>query len=702
MKKTDIYILILIAVVGAACFANTFPNQFVWDDRPLIVQDYHLRSLRYLPDIFSRDFFANSEDQVKYGYFRPLVTISYMGDLFLWGMRPPGFHLTNLLFHIGVCWLVYLLGRRLFIPARFPSAAAALLFAVHPVHTESVSWIAGRTDVISTFFFLLSFLLYLKASEKGAIPVRIVSLLSFLLALLAKEMAIVLPLIVLLSESVLGRRKPLAAFRRSLPYWGVVLLYLGLRYGLARVGSAPPGEESLLSIGLTCGKSFWLYLGKLIWPLKLGAYIRNPYLTSFLSPPPAAALMGAAFLILLLVKFRRDGPVMLFVMVSFLICFLPLSNFIRISAPHDMGFPVAERFLYLPSVFFVLLIGGLLPREGSLPRGLMAAGVFVLFFWSILTVSRNRDWREEGVFFRDLIRKNPASSYLSAVLGEHLIRAGDPAAGTAALKKAIDLERKEGAENQARLLNNLAAACRIQGRYEEAARHLEEARKAGGSGSALEYNAGMIDLKRGRLAAAEEFFNRALKLNPYSADTWLAKGDLCRQAGKTQAAITCFRQAVSLYPDSAELHNRLGVAAREAGDFQLSLREYDQALRLDPDHLSARVNRGVLFALLNRLDSAQADLEAVVAEKPDLWDAQNALGMVYARQGNKNLAYYKFKEIINNNPQNPDAHLNLGILHYQEGKISEARREFQTVLELKPEQPRARAFLKLLISAEQK
>jgi tetratricopeptide (TPR) repeat protein len=364
-----------------------------------------------------------------------------------------------------------------------------------------------------------------------------------------------------------------------------------------------------------------------------------------------------------------------------------------------MGFPIAERFLYLPSVFFFLLLGGLLPRKEASPRALAAAGALVLFFWSVLTVHRNRDWREEGAFFRKLVRENPSSSYLYAALGEHLIRAGEPAGGTAALEKAADLEKGREGKNQARLLNNLAAAYRLQGREEEAARFLEKARAAGGSGSALDYNAGMVYLNQDRFAAAAAAFQSSLRINPDFADAWLGLGRLYRRMGKPLPALACFRKAVSLYPDSAELHNRLGVAAREAGDYRLSLREFSRALRLDPGLHSARVNRGVLFALLNRLDSARSDLEAAVAEQPDSWDAQNSLGMVYARQGKGKLAYSKFEEIIINSPQNADAHLNLGILDYQGGNIEEARREFRAVLELKPDHRRARAFLELLDSS---
>ncbi len=210
--------LAIIAVVSFVTYSNTLTGEFIWDDRELILDNYYVKNWENLPTIFSSDFFFTSSKEGKIGYYRPLITLTYMINYSLFKINPLGYHLTNIIFHLLNGVLVYLLAVHLLKSMRVP-LLAALLFAIHPVHTESVSWIAGRTDVIACFFFLISLYCYVKFMEKRGLLLYLISLLSFTLSLFSKEMAVTLPLILIAYDyfyTTEGKKGKLAERMR---YW---------------------------------------------------------------------------------------------------------------------------------------------------------------------------------------------------------------------------------------------------------------------------------------------------------------------------------------------------------------------------------------------------------------------------------------------------------------------------------------------------
>jgi len=697
MSRFDTIVIILLVAVNFVCFGNIFKNTFIWDDRALIVRDYHLRSTRHLRDIFTRDFFSHSDEEVKYGYYRPLITVSYMSDFYFWGLNPVGFHFTNLLFHIVNCCLIYLLAVRFFPASRYPGVLAAFLFAVHPIHTESVTWIAGRTDVICAFFFLFSFLLYFRPEKYNGRPPRallLISCLSFALALLSKEAALVLPLILLFGERFYMRKKPKTVLRRTFPYWGILIGYLVWRFLIVRVQSGPKAGQALPVVFLSFFRSFWIYVYKLIWPLNLSVYIQNPYLKTPLRPSILVCVSLTLLLIYFMKKLIRSDRRIIFFIISFLICFLPFSNLIRISAPMDMGFPIAERFLYIPSIFFFLFLSAGYYRIRRFRKILLASGIIISLCWSVLTGLRNKVWKDEEYFFQNAIAETDSPSpYLYANLGQYYAEQGDYEQAIGNLEKAKELDRQGQGFIRPNLLNNLIAAYRLGGKIIEAQEVLADLKMSGYRNAFLEYNSGMLFLARKLLPEAELSLQRALEMNPRFVDARLGLARVYQEGKEYKLAADNYREAISLFPRSAELHNRLGVVYKESGAYDKARRQYDRALQIDPEHAAARANRGVVNALLNNFHAAVADLTIAARKQPELWEARNALGMAYARLGRRELARSKFIEIIKSDPENSQAHLNLGILFYQEDDFLNARRQFQTVLKLDPDNVRARNFL---------
>lgn len=687
--------LLWLAVIAAAVlpYLNSLPNDFVWDDRPLILEDHQVRSPRHLSDIFLRDFFSHSEDQVKYGYYRPVITFSYMLDLAVWGLRPAGFRATNILFHAGCAVLVVLLARRLFEGRPFVPWAAGLLFAVHPIHTESVTWIAGRTDVISSFFFLSAFLLHVLQGRD--VLRRAGALLFFSLALLAKEMAVVLPAVVFLYEALSRRAGFRTSMLRSAPYAICVVVYLVWRGAIASVSYNPSGIHSSGIYVFAAVKTFWLYVWKLVWPVRLSAYIQNPGPVGIAEASVIATLLLTFGLGLLLARALRRREGYAFPLAAFVVSFVPLMNLVRISAPFDMGFPMSERFLYLPSVFFCAALAFALDRYVS-PRalriGLCAA---LVVFWSGRTVVRNRDWRDEETFFRACIARAGDAPLLHAALGSHLSAAGRHEEAIAALDEALRLNKAQTAKEGEPILNNLGVAYRMAGRHQEALDLFDRlAARADRPSAVNAYNRGMCLLALGRPADAREAFERGLRLRPDYAEALAGLAEAQSALGDFTASAESYRRAIELFPDSAELRHARGVVLKQAGLLDEAASECRRALERKPDYSDARATLGVVLAMQGDLDGARRELSAALESDPAAHETRNALGAVLATSGDRAAARECFDAVLAARPDDVEALLGKGILLHQDGRAGDARALFERALAVDPRNARARSFLK--------
>ena len=702
--------ILLIVIAAAGLFANALRDDFVWDDRALVVEDYHIRSPRFFAEIFTRDFFSHSDDELKYGYYRPVITMSYMLDIALWGLRPAGFHATNILLHAACAVLVYLLALRLLKPTPpcgHPSGGGAtppmggvaggrgglialiagLLFAAHPVHTESVTWIAGRTDVICALFFLGS--LYLHILDRSP-ATRVLAILFFTLATLSKEMALTLPGVVFLYEFG-NDRKFRPALMRALPYAAVVAMYLVWRSAIVRVEYTPGPAADLFTLALSAVKTFWLYVLKLVWPLPLNAYIQNPYINDLLAPSIVASLLLSALVAGALWKLRGMA---FFIPASFVMMFLPLCNVLRISSPMDMGFMMAERFLYLPSAFFSIGAAWLLVRISRRPwtAGVLCASI--LAFWGSAVVARNTDWRNDETFFTRCLVQSPDAPLLHACLAGTYTREGKHADAVRHLQQAQMLIRYQTQSEAAAVRNNLAAAYIAAGEYDKALPILQDLMKGKKINALYEYNLGRCYLHTGDPRTARELFRAALTRRPNFVDAIVGIAESCEAEDRFPDAAEAYRLALSLFPKSPELHLALGVALKKNGEIDAAMREFGTALAMNPQLAAARGNLGVAYALRGDYTAARTNLEAALAMNPALRDAQNALGMCYAMQKDIPAARAKFAEILAADSNNTEALLNEGILFHQEGNVDAARERFARVLQIEPQHKRAKSFLK--------
>jgi tetratricopeptide (TPR) repeat protein len=527
-----------IVIVLFACFAvyfNSLFNGFVYDDNTQVLENPWIKDVGYLPEIFSTNVWSFRSGFSN--YYRPLMHVIYMITYYIFGLSASGFHFVNILFHAGNSVLVFSLASTLCVnfSCRSSSSAspstsafllsppfiAALLFAVQPVHTEAVTWVAGLPELSYTFFSLLSLHLYtLSGGERhGA---YLFSLLSFFLATLCKETALILP-VLLPAYDFSFRRAPssASAFRRLrsyLPYLAVAGISLALRlHALSGLTPVKAGYQLSISSGIELSAYqyfinvfplFVQYLEKLFFPLNLNFWHAFLPITSLLTAKGLTSLFVTLLFFVFLVLAARRNKVALFALLLIIVPLIP-SFYI----PGIIGKPFAERYLYLPSFGFVMLSGIFLvgvavriPRRAAVIALLLAA---VAGLYSAETVSRNAVWKDDLSLWSDTVKKSPGESEPRNELGSSLLKEGRVDEAIEQYKVALTLNSAS-----AGVYNNLGIAYAHKGLPDKTIEYIGRSLQLEPGDANAHYNLGLAFMQKGLLGQAIVHFEEAVRLAP--------------------------------------------------------------------------------------------------------------------------------------------------------------------------------------------
>jgi hypothetical protein len=492
-------ILILLGV-GFGVYANVLSHNWAYDDKHLIRDNKLVKGGIDISALIDPSTYYKAAVEDNY---IPLTTLSLMVDYAAWNGKPAGFHRTNVAVHLLDSVLVYFLVLML-LGSGWTAFLAALLFTVHPIHTESVAWIAGRTDLFSGLFFLLAILLYLRAVPRtGSLRIApyAASIIAFAISLFFKEMTITLLPILVLIDVVNSRDRPTAVVvRRSryyAAYFAVTVLYLAGRLfvynkGILDLEVYPGGRVETAVLTMTRGIVFYVKL--LTLPIRLCVYHIFPLTTSFLEP---AVLLSGGFvvaLIILAVRFRRRTRALALGIGWFFVTLLPVCNLIPVP-----GGIVAERYLYIPSLgFCIIAADGILRLRSRVGRAVVAiVTIALLGFYGGATVYRNQDWKDDLALWTSAIKVYPENG--KAYLNRGMARGQ---------RKEFDLA-----------IADYDAAIALDPRF------------------ALAYNnRGVAHASLGRLTEALADFNRAIRLNPRLPTAFLGRAFVQRNLGRHDLA----------------------------------------------------------------------------------------------------------------------------------------------------------------------
>lgn len=412
MTISHLKIPILIGLVAFFTYSRGLFNGFVFDDYIQVLGNHWITSPRYLPEIFSSDIAGFMGD--NFHYYRPLVLVCHMACYLVFGPHAWGFHLVSIMLHVGNSVLIYAVISRLLrngdaAPPDRPylAAGAALLFAVHPIHAEPVLYVSAVGDLLCTLFVLIAFLMHLRWSESGKTGIPWLGSVAFGCALLCKETAVVLPLVLMLQECLVRGRVVAVGtwWRRWFPYMAVTALYVTLRWEV--LGVIAPNAVSDISVTAVI-RLFGRYIAKLVVPLRLNEYYHSAGGTS----GPVPAIVGSLLLLLAVLSlgaflYIRQRKMALFGLLAMV---LPLLPALYVSGYSWSGY--AERYLYLPSVGFALVVGDLMGALLCFPLKqygrLMKVGLSCMIALGIANnIRMGHVWKDESALWADTVRKSP-------------------------------------------------------------------------------------------------------------------------------------------------------------------------------------------------------------------------------------------------------------------------------------------------------
>lgn len=608
-EPDDRFLIWAIFLLCVAVYGNSLWNGFAYDDDVLINQNPLIESLSNLPRIFKTGFWQQWTGQSSARY-RPLFFVSVSFEYALWGYRPAGYHLTNVLLHAANAVMFFVLARRYGLD-RMLAGLAAALFAVHPVHTEAVANIIGRLELMGTFFCGLAWLAW---TARGTGRRRMLNLslagLAFLGALLTKENFVVFPAVLLLAEVLDNRerRDGVGWFKKLLPY-GVfaagLVVYLGMRRLSGETLASPDANIVPLAQVSLWGRLCTMASASLEWfRLMVFGYPLKPiydrYNVEILNGPSPRAWIGAvltAGLVAWGVFSLKSRPVVAFGVGVWYVFLSIVSNIL-----FPISVVVAERWLYFPSVGYCLLVSfGLCWMFREFRAGAkqfsgqtIAAGIALsmVIGYSFLTIRRNPDWKSTLALFVRMTETDPDHPEGFTQVGSILFERSSPDAARY-LERAIQLD-----PTALRPFMLLTRILLQKGRVAEARKRADlmlESKPKNIVGRSPEWaevhllNAEIL-LREKRSEALKRELETVLYNAPGIATLRLRVGGIQFETGDLAGAGQTFGDICRDFPNLAESHSNYGVVLARLGQNAEARREFETALRLNPGMEAARRN----------------------------------------------------------------------------------------------------------------
>lgn len=571
-------LILILAIVFCAFWPSLFNGFVSWDDNIYVVENEVIRnfSLESLKTIFTTDVSLN---------YTPLTILSFAGEYHFWDYQPFYYHLNNLLLHLLVTALVFVFALRL-AGSLTVAVIASLVFGIHPMHVESVAWITERKDVLYASFYMLALLFYwIYLTGKRKIFYGL-SLICGSLSILAKPMALSLPLVLFALDWFFGRKLERRMFFDKILFGLLIFPIAWLTYALNSRVVSFKFPESILTWVWT----FVFYIKKFIVPFDFLPLYQLPNPVQITNPEFAFSVFVFIAILAALLYFRKNR----WLVFAFLFYFLSIFFLLRFDNNVDLCI-VADRFMYLPSVGFCILVAVYCrklfvwaKRQNGFWYMVL---IFVLggcvLFLARTTYQQSKIWGNEIVFWNQVISKYPtfAMGYNQRAL---------------AYKQEGDLVQA---------LDDYSKAIMLFPHYDFALT-----------------NRGIVYKELGEYQKAWEDHSRAIEVNPNFSEAYLNRGNVLFSVGDFNAAIADYTKAIATIgisarrkstPYRAEAYSRRGSGYFFAKDYDAALLDFNQALSINPDNIVALDNRAIIFSLRGERDKALVDFERSLQLVPD-------------------------------------------------------------------------------------
>ncbi len=576
LSKNYIYLIIIFA----ATIISYYPildNEFVWDDNVFIVSNEEIKSLKNIPY-----FFANDVE----GLYRPIRSVFYASSYALFGLNQLYYHLQAILIHLIAIILIYYILLKI-TDSRFISFTASLIFAVHPIHTESIAFITSSFDQIAIIFLLLSLYYYIKTTKQEklySMDWYYLSLLFFAIAALTSEIALTLPFLVILYDWFFIEKdyKQLKSkIRYYVPYFAILVSYLIIRFFFIGVitRTSPSSAYAYFLTLATMTKVILVYIYLLIFPKNLAIERTVPLATSFFELAVILSVITILVVVFLAYYFRNKNKLVTFSIIFFFITLLPVSNIIPIQRF------IAETYLYLPSLGFAIIAAlmiNYLLGKANITESKKTAAIFIIILlaipYAILTINRNDVWQDELTLWANAVKDSPYSSKTH-------------------FNYAIILQDRKD--------------------YQNALTH----------------------------------YLLSLQLNPNRYQTYFNLGTLYEAINQRQNAVGAYNASLILNPNFADAHNNLGLLYSKLNQSELALKHLKLSLELDPSNARFHLNLGSHYNSINQLDLALEEFRQTLKLNPNLAETHYNIGIIYIKQKRYDDAEYEMQQALKINPK---------------------------------------------------
>ena len=601
--RLKIVVSLFLIVATLTVFWQVCNHEFVsYDDDTYVTKNPHVQAG------LSTESIVWAFTTTYANFWHPLTWLSHMLDCQLFGLSPGMHHLSSLLLHMANSILVFLVFMRMS-GVLWCSAFVAALFALHPLHVESVAWVAERKDVLSTFFWMLTMWSYVRYVQCPGINRYVLVILFFVLGLMAKPMLVTLPFVLLLLDYwPLGRirfqhlgdlirqaNQRLLALRlvwEKAPLFIIIILSSIVAYFAQERGGAIASYPLFVRIANAI-VSYAVYFGKTIWPHHLAVPYPHPGTIPIWKVAGAGLLLTSVSVIV--IRWGRKHPYLVVGWFWYIGTLVPVSGLVQLGS-----YAMADRFTYVPLI-----------------------GLFILIVWGISDLTAR--WR-----YQKIVLAISTGIVLSALMVNSWLQVGFWKNSMTLFKHTLDVTTNNWLAH-----NNMGNALAGQGKTDEAIAH----------------------------------YWKSLKINPGWAPVHNNLGNALTKQRKTDEAITYYMRALEIDPMFAEAHNNLGTALTTKGRFEEAVFHCSEALRIDPSQAETHCALGTALVGQGRLDEAIRHFSNALKIKPDFADAHNDLGLILKRQGKVKEAMHYFSEAVKIKPDFAQVHLNLGMVLAEQGRL---------------------------------
>jgi tetratricopeptide (TPR) repeat protein len=615
---------IIIATIFA--YSGTVSNGFVhFDDTVYITENPHLqKGLTPSSVVWAFTAFYASN-------WHPLTWLSHMLDVTLFGLSPAGHHAMGLLLHILTALVLFGFLRSIKASPHIAALVTAL-FALHPLHVESVVWASERKDVLSAFFWFATLWGYVRYTRKQSVVRYVVMLVLFTLGLMAKPMLVTLPFVLLLLdfwplERFFGDRKSIRHIVvEKIPLFTLVVAVVVFTIVAQQEAIAPLERISMIERMTNAVVTYGIYLLQMFVPSGLAVFYPLPKVPQF-----AMAIMVFCLLTtitLIVIRNTRRHPFLFTGWFWYIVSLIPVIGIVQVGAQAH-----ADRYTYIPLTgIFIMIAWGMraiLFRLKNHQKNFMyGVTVLSLVLLGITTFYQVRTWKDDVALFSHAQAVTVNNYVALNNLGLIYDQTGQTDRALELFTGALTIK-----PDFAEALNNLGNLMRKKGFINEAIVCYRKALNANPRLARIHSNLAIELAKAGNVQDARTHYLKAIELEPSSAEACYNYGNLLVQMGQFQEAVTYYRKASVFAPDSCEIHNNLGLALARAGHRDEAIAAYNKALAIRPDYAEAYNNLGILYTISGRTEDAIAAYRKALSLDTNDASAYNNLGFVLQLAG---------------------------------------------------------------------